>query len=82
MSRRFAVSTRIFLSETSLGRRTKEYDLPDRQSTGACDRAVDSHVVLVRTNDRLYQFWHRSCGGGIEVHYRAGNVAHRDGGGR
>jgi hypothetical protein len=27
--------------------------LSDRQSTDASDRAVDSRVVLVRTNDRL-----------------------------
>ena len=44
-----------------LGRRTEEYGLSDRQSTDASDRAVDSRVVLVRTNDRLQHFWRRTC---------------------
>jgi hypothetical protein len=43
-----------------LGRRTEEYGLSDRQSTDASDRAVDSRVVLVRTNDRLHHFWRRT----------------------
>ena len=36
-----------------LGRPMEGYGLSDRQSTDASDRAVDSRVVLVRTNDRL-----------------------------
>jgi hypothetical protein len=36
-----------------LGRRMEEYALSDRQSTHVSDRAVDSRVVLVRTNNRL-----------------------------
>jgi hypothetical protein len=44
-----------------LGRRTEAYGLSDRQSTDASDRAVDSRVVLVRTNDRLQHFWRRTC---------------------
>jgi hypothetical protein len=42
-------------------RRTEEYGLSNRQATDASDRAVDSRVVLVRTNDRLQHFWRRSC---------------------
>jgi hypothetical protein len=44
-----------------LGRRTEEYRLSNRQSTDASDRAVDSRVVLVGTNDRLHHFWRRTC---------------------
>jgi FMN-dependent dehydrogenase len=53
----------VFRSPTFplLGRRTEEYGLSDRQSTGASDRAVNSRVVLVRTNDRLHHFWRRTC---------------------
>ena len=41
-------------------RRPEKYGLSDRQSTDASDRAVDSRVVLVRTNDRLQHFWRRT----------------------
>ena len=53
----------VFRSPTLpfLGRRMEEYGLSDRQSTDASDRAVDSRVVLVRTNDRLHHFWRRTC---------------------
>jgi hypothetical protein len=53
----------VFRSPTFpfLGRRTQEHGLPDRQSTDASDRAVDSRVVLVRTNDCLQHFWRRTC---------------------
>ena len=53
----------VFRSPTLpfLGRRMEEYGLSDRQSTAASDRAVDSRVVLVRTNDRLHHFWRRTC---------------------
>src|SRR5476651_614821 len=70
----------VFRSPTfhSLGRRTKEYGLSDRQSTDASDRAVDSRVVLVRTNDRFHHFWRRTCRVGIKVYHRAANVAHGD----
>jgi len=44
-----------------LGRRTEEYGLSHRQATDASDRAVDSRVVLVRTNDRFHHFWGRMC---------------------
>src|ERR1700692_4734900 len=64
-----------------LGRHTEEYSLSDRQSTYASDRAVDSRVVLVRTNDRLHHFWRRSCRVGIKVQHRAADVAHRNGDG-
>lgn len=52
----------VFRSPTFpfLGRRTEEYGLSDRQLTDASDRAVDSRVVLVRTNDRLQHFWRRT----------------------
>jgi len=40
-----------------LRRRTQAYGLSHRQLADASDRAVDSCVVLVRTNDRLQ---HRS----------------------
>jgi NAD(P)-dependent dehydrogenase (short-subunit alcohol dehydrogenase family) len=43
-----------------LGRRTDEHGLSDRQSTDASDRAVDSRVVLIGTNDRLQHFWRRT----------------------
>jgi hypothetical protein len=43
------------------GRRMEDYGLSDRQSTDASDRAVDSRVVLVRTNDRLQHLWSRTC---------------------
>jgi hypothetical protein len=36
-----------------LGRRMEGYGLSNGQSADASDRAVDSRVVLVRTNDRL-----------------------------
>src|SRR5712691_3665167 len=42
-------------------RRMEDYGLSDRQSTDASDRAVDSRVVLVRTNDRLQHFRSRTC---------------------
>jgi hypothetical protein len=60
---RFAFRDIVFRSPTFPfpGRRTEEYGLSDRQSTGASDRAVDSRVVLVRTNDRLQHFWRRTC---------------------
>ena len=48
-------------SRTFLGCCTEEYGLSDRQSTDASDRAVDSRVVLVRTNDRFQHFWRRTC---------------------
>ena len=53
----------VFRSPTFpfLGRRTEEYGLSDRQSTDASDRAVDSRVVLVRTNDRLQHLWRGTC---------------------
>jgi hypothetical protein len=44
-----------------LGRRTEEFGLSGRQSTDASDRAVDSRIVLVRTNDRLQHFRRRTC---------------------
>ena len=44
-----------------LDRGTEEYGLSNRQSTDASDRAVDSRVVLVRTNDRLQHLWRRTC---------------------
>src|SRR6266446_26631 len=64
-----------------LRRRPEEYRLSDRQPADASDRAVDSSVVLVRTNDRLHHFWRRTGRVGIKVHHRAANVAHRDGDG-
>ena len=39
---------------------SEAYDLSDRQSTDASDRAVDSRVVLVRTNNGLQHFWCRT----------------------
>jgi hypothetical protein len=53
----------VFRSPTLpvLGRRTEEYGLSDRQSTDASDRAVDSRVVLIGTNDRFQHFWRRTC---------------------
>jgi hypothetical protein len=53
----------VFRSPTFsfLDRRMEEYGLSDRQSTDASDRAVDSRVVLVRTNDRLQHLWRRTC---------------------
>jgi hypothetical protein len=53
----------VFRSPTLpfLGRRIEEYGLSDGQSTDVGDRAVDSRVVLVRTNDRLQHFWCRTC---------------------
>ena len=45
----------------SLGRPTEEYGLSDRQSTDASDRAVDSRVVLVRTNNGLQHVWRKTC---------------------
>src|SRR5271167_249022 len=64
-----------------LVRRTEEYGLSDRQPTDASDRAVDSRVVLGRTNDRLQHFWRRTCRIRIKVHHRAANVVHSDGDG-
>ena len=49
-----------FLHDYDL-RRPEKYGLSDRQSADASDRAVDSRVVLVRTNDRLQHFWRRTC---------------------
>jgi hypothetical protein len=64
-----------------LGRCAEEYGLSNRHSTAASDRAVDSRVVLVRTNDRLHHFRRRICRAGIKVHHRAAFVAQRDGDG-
>lgn len=49
--------------------RVKEYSLSDLQSTDASDCAVDSRVVLVRTNDCLHHFGRRTCRVGIKVHH-------------
>lgn len=51
---------RIMRSPLLAGRGSEKYGLADRQLTGASDRAVDSRVVLVRTNNRLHDFWRRA----------------------
>src|SRR5260370_1409670 len=43
-----------------LGRPTEEYGLSDGQSAGASHCAIDSRVILARTNDRLHYFWRRT----------------------
>src|ERR1035441_2506933 len=62
-------------------RSMEEYGLPDRQSTYASDRAVDSCVVLVRTNDRFHHFGSRTCRIRVQVQHRAPDIAlgNRDG---
>src|ERR1035441_901992 len=50
----------------------EDYGLSDRQSTYASDRAVDSRVVLVRSNDRFHHL--RS---GLAVSGSRFNIAHR-----
>src|SRR6202035_2112166 len=61
-----------------LGRRTEEYRLSDRQSTDASDRAVNSRVVLVRTNDRFHHVRSGPCRVGVQVQHRAPNIALRN----
>src|ERR1700683_1381501 len=65
----------------SSARSMEEYGLPDRQSTYASDRAVDSCVVLVRTNDRFHHFGSRTCRIWVQVQHRAPNIplGNRDG---
>jgi hypothetical protein len=44
-----------------LVRRAQEYGLSDRESTDSSDCAIDSRVVLVRTDDRRHHFWRWTC---------------------
>jgi len=62
-----------------LGRRNKEYGLPDPESAGANDRPVDTRVVLLHTDDRLHHFWRRLRCIRIKVHHPAAFVEHCDG---
>jgi hypothetical protein len=62
--------------------RTQQDGLPDREATGTNDRAVDSRVVLVRSNDRLQHLGRGTRRVRIQVHHRAACVAHRDVDGR
>lgn len=65
----------------NLARSMEEYGLPYCQSTYASDRAVDSRVVLVRSNDRFDHFGGRTCGVWVQVQHRTPDIAlsNRDG---
>ena len=60
------IALRRAVSLLSVGAR-KEYGLPDRQSPDASNRAVDTRIVLVRTNDGFQHFWRWSCCVGIKI---------------